>query len=228
MISKRNIKRISLTLLVILFCVIFFLLNLHFIFSDFFTSNLSDVTTSKISKHYTDEALVNNKLKESLINENEELRKILKLEKESKFNLIHAQITVKSPIVLSGVKEGYLVINDKGLIGKIGKVFENHSEIIFPHSPRFSTLVLVGENQISGIFKGDGVSSYVEYIPTQSKINIDDKILLSDNSGFAYTSFQIGRVEKIDSKEGFLRIKVKDLIYSSGAKFISIVKNEKL
>ena len=85
MISKRNIKRISLTLLVILFCVIFFLLNLHFIFSDFFTSNLSDVTTSKISKHYTDEALVNNKLKESLINENEELRKILKLEKESKF-----------------------------------------------------------------------------------------------------------------------------------------------
>ena len=153
--------------------------------------------------------------------------------------MIHAQITVKSPIVLSGmgyvnkgkndgVKEGYLVINDKGLIGKIGKVFENHSEIIFPHSPRFSTLVLVGENQISGIFKGDGVSSYVEYIPTQSKINIDDKILLSDNSGFAYTSFQIGRVEKIDSKEGFLRIKVKDLIYSSGAKFISIVKNEKL
>ena len=239
MISKRNIKRISLTLLVILFCVIFFLLNLHFIFSDFFTSNLSDVTTSKISKHYTNEALVNKQLKESLIKENEELRKILKLEKESKFNLIHAQITVKSPIVLSGmgyvnkgkndgVKEGYLVINDKGLIGKIGKVFENHSEIIFPHSPRFSTLVLVGENQISGIFKGDGVSSYVEYIPTQSKINIDDKILLSDNSGFAYTSFQIGRVEKIDSKEGFLRIKVKDLIYSSGAKFISIVKNEKL
>ena len=157
MISKRNIKRISLTLLVILFCVIFFLLNLHFIFSDFFTSNLSDVTTSKISKHYTNEALVNKKLKESLINENEELRKILKLEKESKFNLIHAQITVKSPIVLSGmgyvnkgkndgVKEGYLVINDKGLIGKIGKVFENHSEIIFPHSPRFSTLVLVGED----------------------------------------------------------------------------------
>tara|TARA_Y100001970_G_scaffold250248_1_gene321832 strand:+ start:102 stop:821 length:720 start_codon:yes stop_codon:yes gene_type:complete len=239
MISKRNIKKISLVLLILLFVAIFFLLNLNFIFSEFFTSNLSSVASNQIPKKYANEILENSKLNQSLINENEELRKMLKLEKESKFNLIHAQVTVKTPIVLSamgfvnkgkenGVREGYLVINHTGLIGKIGKVFNRHSEIIFPHSPRFSTLVLVGENKISGIFKGDGVSSYIEYIPVQSDINVDDKIYLSDNSGFAYTSFQIGSVESIEVKKGFLRIKVKGLVYSRGAKFVSIVKNEKL
>ena len=72
MISKRKIKKISLVLLILLFVAIFFLLNLNFIFSEFFTSNLSSVASNQIPKKYANEILENSKLNQSLINENEE------------------------------------------------------------------------------------------------------------------------------------------------------------
>ena len=242
MISRKNIKKISLIVLVSVVVVIFFVLNFNFYFSDLLISKLT-YQNSIASPHSSLVSKVNNlesdsKIYESIANENKELRELLQLQKESKFSLINGEVVIQSPIIFSatayvnkgknnGVRENLIVISGGGLVGKVENVYGDYSEIIFPHNPKFNLLVFIGDKRTSGILKGDGVASYVKYIPDESKIEIGDSVYLADNTSPDYINFQIGKVSEIKTHSGFLQVKVSNLLDPKTAKFVSIVKNEK-
>ena len=243
MISKKNIKSPLLIILISTLVIIFFILNLNFYFSDFLISKLS-YTNSIPTPHSSLAIEISNlradsKIHESILKENEELKKILKLQNENRFSLINAEITIKSPTIFSatayankgkksGIVKNLIAINGEGLVGKIGNVYDDYSEIIFSYNPRFNLLVFVGENKVPGILKGDGIISYIKYISSESKIKIEDHVYLADNVNPNHINFQIGNVSAIRIEEGFLRIKVKNLVNPNTVKFISIIKNDKI
>ena len=218
MISKRNMKSLLLIIAISTVVVIFFILNLNFYFSNFLISKLS----------YTSHIEINNsksgsKIHESILKENEELKKILKLQNNNRYSLINAEITIKSPTIFSatayankgkksGIVKNLIAINGEGLVGKVGNVYDDYSEIIFSYNPRFNLLVFVGENKIPGILKGDGINSYIKYISSDSKVKIEDSVYLADNVNPNYINFRIGNISEVKVKEGFLQIKIKQLL----------------
>lgn len=243
MISKRKIKSLLLIILISTVVIIFFILNLNFYFSDFlvsklsYTNNISAPNSSLTAEIHNSK--FDSKIYQSTLKENEELKKILKLQNQSRFSLITAEMTIKSPTIFSstayanrgtksGVVKNLIVINSEGLVGKIENVYDDYSEIIFPYNPRFNLLVFVGENKVPGILKGDGISSFIHYIPSESEINIGDPVHLADNVNPNYINFQIGDVSEVRNEGGFLRIKIKSLLNPNAIKFISIIKNEKI
>jgi len=242
MISQKTIKKISLTVLVSVVVIIFFVLNFNFYFSDLLISKLT-YQNSIASPHSSLVSKVNNlesdsKIYESITNENKELRKLLQLQNESQFSLVNGEIVIQSPIVFSatayvnrgkrdGVRENLIVISGGGLVGKIGDVYRDYSEILFPHNPKFNLLVFIGDKTASGILKGDGVTSYVKYISDESKVNIGDSVYLASNTSADYLNFKIGKVSEIKTRSGFLQVKVRNSLDPKTAKFVSIIKNEK-
>ena len=242
MISRKNIKKIFLIVLVSIVVTIIFILNFNFYFSDFLISKLT-YQNSTVSSHPSLVSKINNlesdsKIYESIANENKELRELLQLQDKSKFSSINGEIVIQSPIIFSatayvnrgksnGVRENLLVISGGGLVGKIGRVYDNYSEIIFPHNPRSNLLVFVGEKGTSGILKGDGVTSYIKYIPDESKVKIGATVYLAGNTNADYINFKLGEVSEIKIHSGFLQVKVKNSLDPKTVKFVSIIKNEK-
>ena len=105
MISRKNIKKISLIVLVSVVVIIFFVLNFNFYFSDLLISKLT-YQNSIASPHSSLVSKVNNlesdsKIYESIANENKELReqrrkykalKVMKEEEERKKKIEYIKI----------------------------------------------------------------------------------------------------------------------------------------
>ncbi len=113
--------------------------------------------------------------------ENEDLRSALNIGLEKDFELELAQITGKdvsqdSILVDKGSKDGILkgfpvITSQKILLGRIGEVYENFSEVILISNKESSFSAEIQDKDASGIVKGEGnLRLYFALIPKNKEI----------------------------------------------------------
>jgi rod shape-determining protein MreC len=241
MLSKRNRKKLFLTLLSSALLFIFFALNLNFYFSSFLSKNFSyssDYSSENSKLRYmVSELQAKVKLQQSYIDENIELKKRLGYELPKNINFLKAELVILSPFTFTssgiinkgsshGVKSGFIATASGKLVGKVSSVEKNYSEILFSFDPNFTIMVNIGMNKIPGILKGNGLSSYIKYVTDNQKVVVGDKVVLSSNGLERYPGIEIGEISEVKSDGGFLILNISGLIDPRNTKFLTIIAND--
>ncbi|MBI2251659.1 MAG: rod shape-determining protein MreC [Armatimonadetes bacterium] len=157
--------------------------------------------------------IINSKLN-YLARENAELKKILNLHIEDKYNKsIVSSVIFRSPELwfnwviinkgeINGVKENMAVISSGGgAAGKVIKVFPYSSKVRLILDER-SVLPVILENGAMGILYGTGRNTcIIKYIDNLSKIKIGEKVFTSSLSEYFPEGELIGEVIHILSKD---------------------------
>jgi len=163
--------------------------------------------------------------------ENKKLREALNLDLSQEYNLILADvISLKEDSLLinqgrrGGVKKDMPVITEeKVLIGKIGKVFNNFSQVKLISQKDFSFSVKIIKNkewrknnkekeEILGMAKGKGSFSIkLEFVSPGLKIKKGDLIVTSWLGGIFPENLLVGEIKKIkkDSLGSFQEIEIE-------------------
>ena len=240
MLSRKRLKQISLFFLASTILFIFFFLNFNFYFSDFLVRNFaykSDfMSETSILKDKIRSLETQIGVHKEIVKENEELRNLLKLKESEKYRLISSEVIIKSPFTFNsvgilnkgsdyGIVKDSIVISTTNVVGIISKVFKTYSEFNFTHSPKFNLIVFIGPDKVAGIMKGNGISSYIKFVPLESNIKVGDSIFTANNIEGSL-SYKVGVVDKVETSQGFLTIKVKSNSNPRSVKFVSIIKNE--
>ncbi|MEK7519469.1 MAG: rod shape-determining protein MreC [Patescibacteria group bacterium] len=197
----------------------------------------------------------NRKLKEQNSVLLEKIVKILELEKENKvlreafdaglrkeFKPIVTQISGKdiasdSLIIDKGLKDGVVenssvITQQKVLVGKIEKVYENFSKVILLYNKNFDFNIQIlkeegidesnetRQEEIYGVVKGEGVGRLsLDKIPQDKELREGDIVITSNLGGVFPQGFLIGRLQKIKKSdvqpfqqaEVFIPFDIKDL-----------------
>ncbi len=144
--------------------------------------------------------------------ENESLREALGLGLEKEFQLKLAQVISKdisedSISIDKGsgdnVLSGFPVITGQGaLLGKIGRVFDNFSEVILISNKETSFDAKISGKEIYGIIKGKGNSEfYLDLIPKDKEITEGDLIVTSALGGNFPEGLLIGEIQKVKKSD---------------------------
>ncbi len=135
----------------------------------------------------------NSSLKE-LKKENETLREALELDLRKDFKLVLAQVIGKdvsqdSILINKGTKEGILkglpvITSQKILLGRIGQVYEDFSEIILISNKESSFDAKISDKEIYGVVKGKGnLELYLDLIPKNEEISQGELVVTAALGG---------------------------------------------
>jgi len=116
-----------------------------------------------------------------------------------------------------GISEGDVVITTEGiLVGKIQKVMQNFSRILFVSDPEFKITVKVMSSDTTGIARGAlNEGMYLDFIVQEEEIKEEDVLISTGNDMFP-PALIIGSVDRIEAnasqvfKEIRIRPAVKD------------------
>lgn len=241
---------------VVIFIFLFFisltlvLSNRNYIFSEVLFKNIS----GKINKILINNLYSNNLLGESIISskidylekENNELRNILNLKKQNEEYIVSEVINHNSKIWFNrleissgynnGIKKGYAVINDKGLIGFISKTSKNISEVKLitniSENDMISVVIKNGDEEITGILKeydNDTKLFKITDCISKSIIKEGSYVTLSGYQNEAYRGVYIGKVVKDEvSNYGLSKtIYVSSDVNFDDILFVLVVKEKK-
>ncbi len=225
----KNILKILIVLVIIFIIAIFlpldFLTNIKRPFISI-ADDLSDSFRSvfnggEIAKENDRLLFQNNSLKSivieniSLQEENDFLRNMLGIQKDSGFELILADIISRPFLNFSydliinkgeddGIKVGQPVIwGGKTIIGGIKEVEENKSKIEVVSDDDFRAAVFVGDRKIEAIFEGGGLSRpFLDMISNQSEVKKGDMVFTSGLDQKFPKNLYLGEVVEIEKKEG--------------------------
>ena len=146
---------------------------------------------------------------QSLENENENLRKILRIKEIVKKELIIAEIVLPNQIngipqivINKGAKDniepGSAVMNSQGLIGQVTQVNSNSSKITPITSNQFAVSAISNKGSINGIISGTGNPVLeIGQLPAYESLTIGDYFLTSGLGGIYPRGIKIGKVTKI-------------------------------
>jgi len=120
--------------------------------------------------------------------ENQVLRKALEIGLEKEFRLSFAKVVAKdvfqdSILINKGKKDGIssnfpVITEQRTLIGKIGKVYEDFSEVILISNPNRSFDVKLSDREISGVAKGKGnLNLILDLLPREEEIKEGEKVI---------------------------------------------------
>jgi len=149
---------------------------------------------------------------EDLKKENELLRQSLHLELNAEFDLKLANIVGKdvlSDILLldqgsrNMIEIGMPVItSQRGLVGKITKVYPNFSEVTLISEKDFSFDVKVGDDKVDGLVKGKGgFVSFVDLVPKDMQINQNDAVYTSGLGGIFPAGLVVGMIDRVNKND---------------------------
>ncbi len=190
----------------------------------------ASVDTSGIIEYFLDSKKVINRLKELekenkkleaeiavlhlIKEENKKLKKTLKLGLEKKFNLYFSQVIGKDVsnnflLIKGGSDDGILkdmpvITSENVLVGKIKEVYKNFSKVVIISDKNISFDVLIenGEENISGLAKGDGNSKIIiDLIPKGKKILKGDLVVTDSLSGIFPKGLLVGKVTAIEKSD---------------------------
>ncbi len=171
--------------------------------------------------------------------ENEKLRKLLNFFKEKDFDYVLAKVVgrdLNRPNTLiinkgkrDGVKEGYAVVVDEGvIIGKVIEAKDNISTILFLTDQLSQLAVSTLETHTTtGLAQGEfGLSIKVELIPQDIEIKQNDLIVTSGLEQDIPRGFIIGKVNRITSHENdlFKSVTINPLVDYDEITVLSIIK----
>ncbi len=135
----------------------------------------------------------------------------------------------------SGIKEGMVVMNSTGLIGKIENVstFSSDVKLITTNDTnnKISVTITNGNNKITGLINGydyDNVLLNVEGISNTETVEIGDLVYTSGLGGVFPSGILIGRVENITTDVYDLSkiIKVKPSAHFEDINYVTILKRK--
>lgn len=144
--------------------------------------------------------------------ENELLRKGLKFNKSSKFQLVAAQIIAKGisgysdTIIINkgktdGIKEKAVVLSDGFLIGRVKQVREQSADIMLITSNNSKIPAYLQNSRATGLVAGGLQGLRMENISLEIDIKEEERVLTSDLGGLLPQGIPIGFVKAIESSE---------------------------
>lgn len=141
-----------------------------------------------------------------LYQENSRLEKLLNFKQKSPLRFIPARVIARSPESWSssaiidkgkynGLKNGMVVVNQRGLIGRIAECADNVSKILLINDPSQGISSIVQRSRQEGLINGTlGGNLIMRYLPLDAQITAGDIIVTSELSLIYPKGLLIGRV----------------------------------
>ncbi len=239
---KYHIKTFTLLLAIIIFFIILkngkiFDLGIFFrLLQPNIPFNILMMEPDSLEESYKNLLIDNTKLK-YLEDENKELRELLDFSQKKNYTLKIANILSRDELNKNilivdigknkNIKEGQAVVVSNGII--IGKVIEVNSitsKIRLLTDKKSTLAIKIGEESVSGILTGSlGLGMYLEYIPQEQDIKINNLILTSNLNENIPANLLIGKIEKIEFEKDdiFKKALISPLIDYNTLFLVSII-----
>lgn len=146
-------------------------------------------------------------------NENERLRKILKLKKARTDYVVTARVFARDPTnwfqslwinkgMGSGITENMVAMTTVGPVGKVHRVFQDGSNIILITDINSSVAVRLQTSRIEGILEGRGDNScYLKYISKAADVTVGESLITSGLDGLYPAGLLIGHVINVKQED---------------------------
>ncbi len=160
-----------------------------------------------------------------LARENAELRSLLQLQSRPGQKTVHAAMLYRGHdwfaqrITLdqgaaSGLRGGLPVVDDRGLMGQVSRVYPGTSEVTLVSSPQQLTPVFVERTGQRGLAAGSGQSQLeLRYMPAQTDIRPGDRLLTSGIDRVYPAGIPVAIVSRVSRSQSspYLRVECQPL-----------------
>jgi rod shape-determining protein MreC len=175
--------------------------------------------------------------------ENKRLRNLLSLQKAAQLKTLAAEIQydVRYPysqkLILDrghahGVKAGLAVVNERGLLGQITRIYPQQSELTLVTDREQSIPVQVVRTGLRTVTSGSSRAGLLElrYLPASADVQRGDILVTSGLDGLYPPGLLVGRIQDVDRKgdSAFARVHAQPLAGVQEDRQVLIVLNEPL
>ncbi|MBM3246062.1 MAG: rod shape-determining protein MreC [Candidatus Omnitrophica bacterium] len=146
---------------------------------------------------------------EEISAENARLKRLFSFKQNSPYKVIACRVIGRSPdnwssvIIIdkgrySGIKEGMVVINYLGLVGRVIETAKNASKVVLINDPNFAVSAIDKRSRQEGLVCGTlGASLTMKYLPGDADIAVSDSVITSGLSGLYPKGLLIGSVTAV-------------------------------
>ncbi len=179
-------------------------------------------------------------LMEEINQENKRLSRLLDFKQKNPLNFISAQVIGKDPISKyrlimvnrgrkAGVKKNMIVINEKGVVGYVFRVFARFSQVILLTDPHASLPAIIRRSRVYGLVEGANKNiCRLKHLKRRDDVKTGDIIVTSGLSDLSAGGFPIGTVTDIKKQKYGLtqEVSVRPFINPSRLEEVLIVKKK--
>ncbi len=169
--------------------------------------------------------------------ENKRLNTILNFKQTSRIQFIVAQVIGRDPVSeyqLITINRGYthkikknmIVVNEKGVIGYIFRVFSHFSQVILLTDPHAAIPSIVQRSRVHGVVEGiDRNKCQLKYLKSRDDVKKGDIIVTSGRNILSMGGFPIGTVTEVKKQQHGLtqEVTITPFINSSQLEEVLIV-----
>ena len=183
-----------------------------------------------------DSLSIENQMKNYLVTENDNLRKITLLSKKYSpkktypAEIISPTIRGRAQIVTvnkgkkDGIRQGMPVVNRLGLVGQIYSTYDQTSEVVPLLSKKFAVNALQDNGQNHVIIYGDTEFLVIPFFPASIEVSPGDTFVTSGLDKVYPSGINIGKVVDVSSEDKqFNKILLKPATFSSQFSLITIL-----
>ncbi len=176
-------------------------------------------------------------LLKELEEENQSLREALDLGLEEDFQLIQGRVIGKDSftdtvLINKGAKDGLLkrqpvITAEKVLVGEIGQVYHNFSEVILISNQKSSFDAKVIDSETFGIIKGKGrFNLYFELIPKDKEVAVNDVVITSLLGGVFPVGLLVGEIKAVEKSalEPFQQAEINPFFEIKELDYLFVIK----
>ena len=103
------------------------------------------------------------------------------------------------------LREGLPVIDDRGLVGRIHKVYGSYSDVLLLADPQSSIAIVLPRTGSQGVLSGmgndDSYSSRIEYLDREKEVKEGDLVVTSGLGGELPAGIPVGTIAAVNTKE---------------------------
>lgn len=240
--KKRKKKILDLKYKIILgmFILIVFFIILTFSFNKnlFITSSINNIFYSIFHDLNNENDIIGTNINQELINENEELKKLLNISYSlSNFEVINGVVVSRNPsywlndVVVNrglndGIEKGMSVVVSEGVVGYVSDVYKTSSKVTLITNSSFNN-TSVKINNINLILEYDQNNNMIVYqLDNLNLINVGDDVLTSGLTDKYPAGLTIGYVSSIEENDyGTGKILYISLYYDiNSIRYVSFLK----
>ena len=183
-----------------------------------------------------DSLSIENQIRNFLVAENDNLRKIMLLSKKYApkktypAEIIRPTIRGRAQIIIvnkgknDGIRQGMPVVNRLGLVGQIYSTYDQTSEVIPLLSKKFAVNALQDNGQNHAIIYGGTEFLVIPFFPASVDVSPGDTFVTSGLDNVYPSGINIGKVVKVSPEDKqFNKILLKPATYSSQFSLITIL-----
>ena len=183
-----------------------------------------------------DSLSIENQMKNYLVTENDNLRKITLLSKKYSpkktypAEIISPTIRGRAQIITvnkgkkDGIRQGMPVVNRLGLVGQIYSTYDQTSEVVPLLSKKFAVNALQNNGQNHAIIYGDTEFLVIPFFPASIDVSPGDVFVTSGLDKVYPSGINIGKVVDVSSEDKqFNKILLKPATFSSQFSLITIL-----